>query len=99
MYYRIKCPHCNQNTSDNTFQIHLQNHIKQLNTEIKIGEPVYDMHATYNGIYGQMFNALFKTFANNDSIQYVVNIPTKSRGEVCTKLLVNNAQDYVLSFC
>lgn len=80
MYYSIKCQHCNRNASANEFQVHIQNHLKQLDTEIKVGEPVYDMHSTYNGIYGQMYDSLFKTFPQNDSVEYIIKIPTQSRG-------------------
>jgi hypothetical protein len=57
------------------------------------------MHSTYTGIFGQMYNAVFKTFSTNDSIEYIFTIPTQSRGEVCTKMAVDSAQDYILSFC
>ena len=80
MYYQAKCAHCNINASDRDFQITLQNHIKTLNTEIKVGEPVYDMRSTYQGIYGQMYDSIFKTYAQNDSVEYVAKIPTTSRG-------------------
>jgi hypothetical protein len=73
--------------------------LKVLNTQIKVGLPVYDMHSTYTGIFGQMYNAVFKTFSTNDSIEYIITIPTQSRGEVCTKMAVDSAQDYILSFC
>lgn len=73
--------------------------MKQLNTEIKVGEPVFDMYSTFTGIYGQMYDSVFKTFAQNDSIQYIIKIPTGSITEICTKIAVNIYQDYFLSFC
>lgn len=57
------------------------------------------MHSTFTGIFGQLYNAVFKTYSHNDSVQYILNIPTTSRGEVCSKLAVHNAQDFILSFC
>jgi len=38
------------------------------------------MRSTYQGIYGQMYDTIFKTYAQNDSVEYVTKIPTTSRG-------------------
>lgn len=64
-----------------------------------MGEPVFDMYSTFTGIYGQMYDSVFKTYAQNDSIQYIIKIPTGSITEICTKIAVNIYQDYFLSFC
>lgn len=68
MHYNIKCKDCNKNESDEGAKIYLQNHLKSLNTSIRSGESVYDLHSTYVGIFGQMYNAVFKTYSHNDSI-------------------------------
>ena len=64
-----------------------------------VGEPVYDLESSWNGIYGQMYNSFFKTFAHNDSAEFIAPIPTSMTGEVCTKLAIGRGHDYVLSFC
>ena len=68
MHYNIKCKDCNKNVSDNEFNIILQNHLRQLNTKINVGQPVYDLRSTFTGIFGQMYSTAFKTYAHNDSI-------------------------------
>lgn len=60
---------------------------------------MYDLHSTFTGIFGQQFNSIFKTYEHNDSIQYIGKLPTGSMGEVCSKMAVHGAQDFVLSFC
>lgn len=46
-----------------------------------------------------MYGAAFKTYSHNDSVEYIVTIPTSGRREVCTKMFVHHAQDYFMSFC
>lgn len=71
----------------------------QIDTKIEVGEPVYDMHATYLGIFGQMYNAIFKTHFHNDSVEYIITLPTTSHGEVCSKMAVQREVEFLLSFC
>ena len=46
-----------------------------------------------------MYNSFFKTHSHNDSVQYIARIPTLGMGEVCTKMSIGRAHDYLLSFC
>lgn len=87
-HFNISCKHCNQNVSDDQFQVTLQNHVSATGAHIHAGEPVYDMKPTFQGIYGQQYNAFFKTFSHNNSVEYTAKIPTSSMGEVCSKMFV-----------
>ena len=60
LHYNITCDHCNINETDK-LNITLQNHLSRIRTLIDSGEPVYDMHATFNGIYGQRYDSFIKT--------------------------------------
>jgi hypothetical protein len=57
------------------------------------------MESTFTGIYGQQYNSYLKTWAHNDSIEYIQNIPTPTPFEVCSKIVVDSGSEYVLSLC
>ena len=45
-----------------------------------LGRAIYDIESNFDGIYAQQYSSYFKTFYNNDSIEYIQNIPTVHRG-------------------
>ena len=57
------------------------------------------MDSTFNGIFAQQYNSYIKTWAHNDSIEYIQNIPTIYPGEVCSKIVADHNQEYVVSLC
>ena len=67
--------------------------------EVVAGRAIYDMDSTFNGIFAQQYNSYLKTWMHNDSIQYIQNIPTTSPGEVCSKIVPDHDNEYVLSLC
>ena len=64
-----------------------------------VGEPVYDLQSTLSASYGQVYNSFFRTFPHNDTIETIVQIPTQSMGEVCSKMVIGERHEFLLSFC
>lgn len=76
MHYSAKCKDCHGSDDPHQTTVELQNHVKQLNAQIHVGETAYDMHSTFSGIFGQQYHSIFKTHAHNDSLEYIQKIPT-----------------------
>lgn len=99
MHYNISCKDCYKEPSDHETRVYLHNHVYEKREVVYIGEPVYDLESTWNGIYGQMYNSFFKTFAHNETVQTIVHIPSTSTGEVCSKMAIGEGHDFVVSLC
>jgi hypothetical protein len=78
--YIINCSECGQSVS-------IFNHVQEFR-ELVEAKAIYDIESTLDGIYAQQYGSLFKTNTYNSSINFISQIPTQRRSEVCSKLAV-----------
>ena len=75
LHYNYSCKDCHQSGA----RIHLQNHVTEIG-DIVASKAIYDMESTHDGIFAQQYDAVFKTFKKNDSIELTWRIPTEIMG-------------------
>lgn len=90
LHYFIECNDCNK-------QIRLENHVQEVR-EIVAARAILDLESTYDGVFAQQYDSILKTYLN-DSIEYIVQLPTNMPGEPCTKIALPFHQTFVVSLC
>lgn len=50
-------------------------------------------------MFAQQYSSIFKTFNHNDSVHYIVNIPTEGNYEVCNKISLGEFNNFAISLC
>lgn len=90
LHYQIECQDCNN-------KIRLENHVHEVR-EIVAARAILDLESAYNGVFAQQYDSIMKTYLN-DSIEYIVQLPTNIPGEPCVKLALPFHQTFVVSLC